>query len=213
MAMGVAIGHVEQTYMGLVTLVGLVTIAISTYMITYSHHLYDLFERWLRPFERRIASRELAAGGQHADVAHEIILFGLGRYGRAIGRGLIDRGHSVLGVDFDPEAIAAWRADGHQALFGDATDPEFLAHLPLTSARVLISTVPSVATGLSDIDPRLALLRGLREQPVVGRVAVAMRTDYDVQALRELGADLVLSPYADAATYAVESVEALLRRE
>ena len=36
MAMGVSIGHVADEALGLVTLVGLVTIAASTYMITWS---------------------------------------------------------------------------------------------------------------------------------------------------------------------------------
>jgi len=212
MAMGVTIGHVAPTYMGLVTLVGLVTIALSTYMITYSHHLYELVEPWLKPFERRVPFRETTTEEAEASGAHEFILFGLGRYGRAIGRGLIDRGHTVLGVDFDPEAVTAWRQLGHDGLYGDATDPEFLGHLPLAQARVLISTVPSVSGGLSDTDPRLALLHGLREHAFAGKIAVAMRTDYDEEALRRQCADLVLSPFVDAAVYAVDSVEALVHQ-
>ncbi len=43
-----AAGHVDEGAVGLVTLVGLVTIAASVYMITYSHQLY----RWLKPFLR-----------------------------------------------------------------------------------------------------------------------------------------------------------------
>jgi Kef-type K+ transport system membrane component KefB len=210
MAMGVTIGHVAPTYMGLVTLVGLVTIALSTYMITYSHHLYDFAERWLRPFERRLPYRETAADAGESVEAYAFIVFGLGRYGRAIGRGLAARGHRVLGVDFDPEAVTAWRQLGFDGLYGDATDPEFLGHLPLAGARVLISTVPSVAAGLSDTDPRLALLHGLREQAFRGKIAVAMRTDYDEAGLRRQGADVVLSPFVDAASHAVVSVENLL---
>src|SRR5690606_28039212 len=57
-AMGVALGHVEQEALGLVTLVGLVTIALSTYMITYSHQLYAWCEPLLDIFERRNTPRE-----------------------------------------------------------------------------------------------------------------------------------------------------------
>jgi Kef-type K+ transport system membrane component KefB/voltage-gated potassium channel Kch len=210
MAMGVSIGHVADTYMGLVTLVGLVTIALSTYMITWSHHLYDWVEPWLRPFERKIPFREKDIQENDAGGTHEFILFGLGRYGRAIGRGLIAHGHSVLGVDFDPEAVTAWQKLGHDGLYGDATDPEFLGHLPLGSARVMISSVPSVSSGLGNTDPRLALLNGLREHGFRGKIAVAMRTDYDEAALKRQGADVVLSPFLDAATFAVTTVEKLL---
>jgi predicted Kef-type K+ transport protein len=55
MAMGITIGHVGDTAMGLVTLVGLVTIALSVYMITWSHKLYDLCEPFLGMFERKSA--------------------------------------------------------------------------------------------------------------------------------------------------------------
>jgi hypothetical protein len=72
-------------------------------------------------------------------------------------------------------------------------------------------TVPSVAGGLSDTDPRLALLHALREQSYCGKIAVAMRTDYDEEVLRQRGADIVLSPFIDAATFAVASVESLLQ--
>jgi hypothetical protein len=75
---------------------------------------------------------------------------------------------------------------------------------------VIVSTVPSVSGGLSDTDPRLALLHGLREQTFRGKIAVAMRTDYDEEALRRQGADVVLSPFVDAASFAVSSVEGLL---
>jgi Kef-type K+ transport system membrane component KefB len=210
MAMGVSIGHVADTYMGLVTLVGLVTIALSTYMITWSHHLYDWLEPWLRVFERKIPFREKDIQENEASGTHEFILFGLGRYGRSIGKGLIAHGHSVLGVDFDPEAVTAWQKLGHDGLYGDATDPEFLGHLPLGSAKVMISSVPSVSSGLSDTDPRLALLHGLREHGFKGKIAVAMRTDYDEEALKRQGADVVLSPFVDAATFAVTTVEKLL---
>jgi hypothetical protein len=42
-AMGITLGHVGVEALGLTTLVGVVTIALSTYMILYSHPLY---ERW-----------------------------------------------------------------------------------------------------------------------------------------------------------------------
>jgi len=112
--------------MGLVTLVGLVTIALSTYMITWSHQLYEFCEAWLHPFERLVPFREKADCNNKSSGSYEFIVFGLGRYGRSIGKGLIAHGHTVLGVDFDPEAVADWRQLGHDGLYGDATDPEFL---------------------------------------------------------------------------------------
>ena len=51
-AMGVTLGHLGRDMLGLVTLVGLVTIALSTYMITYSHRLFEWLEPVLALLER-----------------------------------------------------------------------------------------------------------------------------------------------------------------
>ncbi len=40
-AMGITLGHIDAGALGLTTLVGLITIAMSTYMILYSHPLYE----------------------------------------------------------------------------------------------------------------------------------------------------------------------------
>jgi hypothetical protein len=67
-----------------VTLVGLVTIAASTYMITYSHQLYAVFEPVLGIFERRLVDRARSRTPGRKPRAHDVILFGLGRYGLGI---------------------------------------------------------------------------------------------------------------------------------
>lgn len=68
-AMGVSLGHVTEDALGLVTMVGLVTIAASTYMITYSHQLFAVFEHLLGVFERKGTPREPSETGAHAGAA------------------------------------------------------------------------------------------------------------------------------------------------
>jgi Kef-type K+ transport system membrane component KefB len=201
MAMGVAIGHVAEDALGLVTLVGLITIAASTYMITYSHELYDRLEPFLGIFERKRPNTALDEGAAQAK-RHDVILFGLGRYGLAIARALEKDGKTVLGVDFSPEAVRFAQARGLKAVFGDASDPEFLSHLSVENADWLVLAVPEHATGLTHFDPRRTLLRTARDLGYKGRVAVAAHHDQDNEALQELHADLVLMPYRDAASAA-----------
>jgi voltage-gated potassium channel Kch len=201
MAMGVAIGHVADEALGLVTLVGLVTIAASTYMITFSHQIYDRLEPFLGIFERKGAGERREDATQEAR-PHEVILFGLGRYGLGIGAELRDGGLRVLGVDFSPEAVRHAREQGYDVVFGDATDPEFLGHLPLGSARWLVLAVPEHDTGLTHDDPRRALLRAVRDMGFDGRVAVAAHRASTVDDLTAAGADLVLMPYRDASVAA-----------
>lgn len=203
-AMGVSLGHIADDALGLVTMVGLVTIAASTYMITFSHHLYALFEPLLGVFERKATPREPTEAGAHKAGRYRVILFGLGRFGTAIGLRLQRRGIAVLGVDFNPQAVRRWRGLGLEAEFGDATDPEFVAELPLSGARWVVSTVPIQPTGLSQEDARRTLIQSVRAAGFSGQVAAGSHSAVDSAELFAAGADLVLEPFQDAADRAVD---------
>ncbi|MFN3537410.1 MAG: cation:proton antiporter, partial [Brevundimonas sp.] len=204
MAMGVTIGHVGDDALGLVTMVGLVTIAASTYMITYSHQLYSLFEPVLGVFERKNTPREPTDAGKHRDESYTVIIFGLGRFGTAIGLRLQRRGIRVLGVDFNPVAVRRWRALGLDTQFGDATDPEFVTEMPLAHAQWIVSTVPIHPTGLSHEDARTTLIQLTRGAGFRGQVAVTSHSSDETSVLVNAGADMVLEPFQDAADRAVE---------
>ena len=203
-AMGVSLSHVADDALGLVTMVGLVTIAASTYMITYSHQLFALFEPFLGVFERNGTPREPTEAGAHRGRSFPVIIFGLGRFGTAIGMRLKKRGSAVLGVDFNPLAVGRWRELGLEAEFGDATDPEFVAELPLRGADWLVSTVPTYPTGLSHEDARRTLIQLARTSGFSGRIAAASHGAAETEVLFGAGADLVLEPFHDAADRAVE---------
>jgi Kef-type K+ transport system membrane component KefB len=208
MAMGVSIGHVSDQALGLVTLVGLITIAASTYMITYSHQLYVLCEPLLRIFESA-GRREQAASFLDPAKRYEYILFGLGRYGGTMGRRLVLEGARVLGVDFSPVAVKRWRDDGLDAVYGDVSDPEFVATLPLDHARWAVSTIPEQNLGVNSADFRVVLIQTLRDAGFGGRIAVTTHRGAEIGPLMDFGADLVLEPFEDAADRANE----LLRGE
>ncbi len=203
-AMGVSLGHVEADALGLVTMVGLVTIAASTYMITYSHQLYAVCEPLLGLFERRGTPREPSEAGAHRTEGYQVIVFGLGRFGTAIGMRLQKRGIRVLGVDFNPQAIRRWRELGLETEFGDASDPEFVAELPLTGSEWIVATVPIHVTGLSHEDTRTTLIQLTRSSGFRGRIAVASHHTRDTEELFASGADIVLEPFQDAADRAVD---------
>jgi Kef-type K+ transport system membrane component KefB/Trk K+ transport system NAD-binding subunit len=205
-AMGLTIGHVDERAVGLVTLVGLVTIAASVYMILYSQTLYAWVEPLLKVFERRSPHREVPDQAPPVPESCEVIVLGLGRYGGAMLRLLAERGRRVFGVDFSPETFLAWQAQGYDAMYGDITDPELVAELPLSGVGWIICTIPDHDLGLSQADPRINLLHALHDAGYQGRVAVAAHRPASVQRLQDAGVDLVLSPFRDAAEMAVELV-------
>lgn len=207
MAMGVSLGHVTGGSLGLVTLVGLITIAASTYMITYSHQLYRLCEPLLGFV--KVHRRAAAHAEAHADKSPDVIVFGLGRYGGAIGMRLAAAGRRVLGVDISPRAVRSWRNRGHEGVFGDVSDPEFLASLPLDAAEWVVATIRPADPGVSHADPRLVLLQQLRALGYPGRIAVTSTDQEPDEYMLEEGADLVAKPFSDAADHVVERIEAM----
>jgi Kef-type K+ transport system membrane component KefB len=195
-AMGVSLGHVDQAALGLVTVVGLVTIAASTYMILYSHKLYEWCEPLLGWSERRDPFRERALESPPRPA--DAIVFGLGRYGRRVADQLSGGGIRVLGVDFDPEVLADRSpATGLQVVFGDASDGDFIAHLPTPGARLVLSA-------LRDAEADLALVRHLRALGYTGIIAVTAHSDREGRRLAAAGADHVLLPFTNAADHAAE---------
>jgi Kef-type K+ transport system membrane component KefB len=203
-AMGVSLGHVTQDALGLVTMVGLVTIAASTYMITYSHQLYALFEPLLGVFERRGTPREPSETSEQHGTGPQVIIFGLGRFGTAIGLRLRKRGIPVLGIDFNPIAVRRWRDLDLDAVYADATDPEFIGELPLSNTEWIASTIPIHPTGLSHEDSRMTLIQLTRSAGFHGRIAMTAHNPRDAEDLFGAGADIVLEPFQDAADRAVD---------
>ncbi len=203
-AMGVTLGHISQEVMGLVTLVGLITIAASTYMITYSQKIYPIFEPFLAVFERKIPWREQETHTPLDDDKYDTILFGLGRYGTSLAKRLHANGERILGVDFDPSAVKRWQQLGLDARYGDAMDPEFIASLPLSQASQVIALLPDHQHGITHNDSRLALMHALSEQHFNGRVVVHSQHEDTVTQLKEAGADIVLEPFKDAADFAMK---------
>ncbi|MDD5476119.1 MAG: cation:proton antiporter, partial [Syntrophales bacterium] len=111
-ALGLSLGHITDETMGLITLVGVVTICASTYMILYSGTLYRFLEKPLKLFERSHPFREPAAEIL-TDVSRvDVILMGLGNYGSGLAEHLLERKKTLIGVDFDPTALEWWRSLG-----------------------------------------------------------------------------------------------------
>ena len=206
MAMGVSLGHIDTAALGLVTLVGLITIAASTYMITYSHELYAACEPLLWRFERRGAPREAVPSEASGKGRYDLVIFGLGRYGDAIASRLSNNDLRVLCVDFNPSAVRDWQKRGGEAVYGDVTDPEFIAALPLGGAQWVISAIADHDAGVTHEDVRLTVIAAVRHSGFTGRIAIRSRRAADRDALLAAGADLVLEPFQDAADRAVELV-------
>jgi Kef-type K+ transport system membrane component KefB len=198
-AMGITLGHVGLQTLGLTTLVGLVTITLSTYMILQSQRLFEWMSPWLGVFERRTPFRELDGADEGVKAPFDVVVFGLGRYGSRLLQQLRLAGVRAIGVDFDPQAVAALRAGGVPAYFGDAEDPEFLESLPVHHASWAISTLPLWAANQ-------ALLHALAQARFNGLHAAAPRDAAHARRLEEAGVRHLFNPFDDAADHAAAAL-------
>lgn len=201
-AMGISLGHLTSDALGVTTLVGLITIALSVYLITYSHFLYKVFSRPLQFFERNNPFREIKEELNllaQQEKSFDVIIFGIGRFGAALAKDAISRGLKVLAVDYNPEVIKRYRELKCSVLFGDALDIDFIQTLHLKDTKWVISAVPEHDLGVTHHDPRIVLIDTLKEIKYEGKIAVTTHFDKDKEILLKRGSDLVFIPYQEAA--------------
>ena len=198
------LGHVENESVGLVTLVGLITIGTSTYMIIYSDWIFSRISPLLGIFERK---ESLIVDTSENRDAFDVIVFGYGRFGRHLVEHLARADHKVLVIDWDPYGAISFDDDkvaqNVTLWFGDADDPEFPGTLPLEGVKWIVSTIAR-----SDVSMTLA--RSLRRWGATGTIAVTALSISDCERLSvgiaEGCIDLVLQPFDDAADDAIAAI-------
>ncbi|MDM7456109.1 MAG: cation:proton antiporter [Tepidimonas sp.] len=203
-AMGISLGHLDVQALGLTTLVGLITITLSTYMILYSHPLYERLAPWLGVFERKRPHRELAVD-RHPPRSDEsaVLVFGLGRYGSRLLGELRRLGVAAAGIDHDPEAVRELKRQGLPVHYGDAENPDFVESLALRATRWVVVTLPLVSS-------TRALVHALRGAGYAGPIAVTARDEASLQELQRLDAQHIYLPFRDAAVHAAEHLLGVL---
>lgn len=190
--LGRAVGHVTDEVVGLITLVGLVTIGLSTYMILYSHHLYDRLAPALSIFERKVPYREMTDMIDES-AEYDLIIFGYGRFGSKLVELLKEHPDvRYLCIDFDPFVVRKGKLAGHNIIYGDIEDPDLLAYIPFKKSKCIINTVP-------DADIARQLILSLRRAHYAGSIFQVAANDSHRERLSKCEADRILLPHSMAA--------------
>ncbi|MBI2663711.1 cation:proton antiporter [Candidatus Woesearchaeota archaeon] len=182
-ALGVKVGHLSPEILTLVTIVGLVTIAGSTYLIIYSEKIYPYLSRYLSLFERKSLKKEKKIGKKY-----DMILFGYNRIGYDFVKTFQRLKKRFLVVDFNPDTISKLINMKVDCKYGDADDSEFLDELNLSSIRMAVSTIPHAETNL-------LLISKIRK---VNKRAIIIVVSHDIDEANILynkGATYVLMPH------------------
>lgn len=176
-------GLIDQRAIAVITLVALITIGISTYLMKYSDHLFRLLEKHLGIFERKdIKERKQ----RHA--LYPIILFGYHKGGHEFMRVFRDMHQRYLVVDYDPDIIEHLEEQGVRHAYGDATDEEFLEEINAGKAQLVVSM-------MTDFTANKVLLKYInRFEPRTTFICHANHYDEAAELYRH-GASYVMLPH------------------
>ncbi len=178
------IGHIDKQILTIITLVGLITIAGSTYLILYSDAIYARIEKLLTLLELRKNNK--AATGKYAKV--DSFIFGFNRVGDTFMDTFKEMGYSVGIVDFDPNTLDRLPKKGVKYYYGDAQDVEFLGELPLSKVKFVVSSI-------KDLETNCTLIKQLRDHTTHPIIIVFAETPEDAQTLYDVGCSYVVLPH------------------
>lgn len=190
-----SMGFVDGAALAILTLVALVTIMISSYLISYNESVY----RRLRPlFE--LFGKDASVQKVEGQKRYQVWVFGYHRIGWKVCEALLARKISFAVVDFNPDVIAKLSARGIPVFFGDASDVEFLESIPLLDSRMIISTLPSM-------EDQKTLLSYVRKSESKARVILNAYHSSQVPDFYRAGADYVMMPHLLGGTWIADVLE------
>ncbi|MDP2631614.1 MAG: cation:proton antiporter [Candidatus Uhrbacteria bacterium] len=178
----IAAGISNESVLSMATVVGLVTIGVSTYLIAYNEQLYDKLSWMFRWLERGHDNN-----GKKRSKPPEIIMFGYHRMGEVILPSIQKLNQDYVVVDFDPVAIEELNDLKIPCEYGDAASDDFLGFLRAEKSKLIISTIP---------DPSISsdILQYLKTHKSKASAVVTVRSAEDVVKMYEMGATFVIIP-------------------
>tara|TARA_B100000989_G_scaffold55567_1_gene37412 strand:+ start:2104 stop:3771 length:1668 start_codon:yes stop_codon:yes gene_type:complete len=137
LGLGAGAGLIEGRVVSLGGMVGILTIAISSYLILYSNPLYCVFQKLgvLKFFK---AKQEPDTEEQHSYEGH-VIVVGMNALGREIVKQLSGRGETVLAIDTDPKKLEGLNCA--ETLIGSVEYESAVEEIGLSRARFVISAL------------------------------------------------------------------------
>jgi len=196
-ALGVSVGHLTNEILSLVTIVGLITISGSTYLILYSDKIYPYFSKYLSIFEKKKARKE-----EELKKKYDFILFGYNRIGFSILKSFKKIKEKYLVVDFDPNTVSDLQKFNIPCLYGDVDDTEFLRELPLDKIKMAVSTVP-------DFETNVLLIETIKSVNPKAIVIVRAHSIQEAMDLYKEGASYVLTPHFLGGEYVAKMLKDL----
>ena len=182
-ALGAKLGNLSPDILSLVTVVGLITIAGSTYLMMYSENIYNLLSKLFPNILKKEKDMQLKATSH----VNEVIIFGYDKIGFSILRSFKKMGKKFIIIDYNPEVIRHLQSHRINCMFGDAENTDLLDELCLSKAKMVVSTIP-----VYEINS--LILKKIREYSEETIVILVSNSIEDSLKLYDQGASYVIIP-------------------
>jgi CPA2 family monovalent cation:H+ antiporter-2 len=185
--MGVETGILSERLFSLTIAAAIITMLLTPFAMSMNSSIY----RWLSQrkfFAQQLAGRFDPDWQDHAgELSRHAVICGYGGIGSRVAAVLEKQKFPYLVIELDPNIISRLRAQGIPCIYGDASNPEILAHAYLDKARVLVCTVPDY------VAVQLVTRNALAIKPKLDIVA-RVRRDSDVELIRDTGVTELVLP-------------------
>lgn len=176
-------GLVGSELSATITLVAIVTIAVSTYLMKYDNWIFSKLEKKLHFFERTGVNE-----ATHEAKTYPLVLFGYQNGGHQFLKTFRSMRQRYVVVDYDPEVIDELEQKHIEYLYGDATDPELLAEINIEKSKLVVNTI-------GDHSVNISLVKYVRHHNK-DAVLICYSSDHNEAAeLYKLGATYVMLPH------------------
>jgi len=182
--LGRSSGILSTSLVNSITVIAIVSIAISTYLINYSDQIYRYLERYLSVFEKRVTHPDRNSGRY----SYELILFGYKKGGMEFIKLFQELDKKFVVIDYDPESIDTLEHQKINCIYGDATDIELLNEVNIEKVKLVVSTI-------SDFDTNVFLIKLIEKINPKSIVIVHAESITKAKELYELGASYVVIPH------------------
>lgn len=195
MSMGLVLGHVDSSHVSLITLVGVITMTLSTYAILESEKIFKKFSKYLSIFEKSRTKEGVFV--TDVDLEDHIVLVGCDRTGRNLYPYLVRKKVPFVVVDFNPEVFSSLSAQNIPVVFGDIGDEDIAEAVNIASARLVISTISKLVDNLTILES----LQKMQKEELKPATIFTANDRAEAVKLYEKGAGYVIVPEVVAGDY------------
>ncbi|MEO6760782.1 MAG: cation:proton antiporter [Candidatus Saccharimonadales bacterium] len=137
-------GMVSERISAITTLVAMITITSSTYLMKYDNKLFTYFDKvklFYGLFDKERRHKETVR-----KTNYQLVLLGYSHGGSEFVRTFKKLKKRYIVVDYDPAMIDALQRQQVPCIFGDVTDTELLEEVGIEDAKLVVSTVTDFGT-------------------------------------------------------------------